>query len=60
MVKDILNHNKIVEKRFKDNNPGDDWVNNFLFRNKMSKRAASNIKRSQADIDMDIINEFFD
>ena len=60
MVKDILNNNKIIEKRFKNNLPGDDWVNGFVKRNKLSKRAASNIKRSRAAVNEELTNSFFD
>ena len=60
MVKDILNNNKIIEKRFRNNLPGDDWVNGFVKRNKLSKRAASNIKRSRAAVNEELTNSFFD
>ena len=46
MVKDILDKNRVIEKRFKTNLPGDDWLKGFTKRNNLSKRAASNIKRS--------------
>ena len=59
MVKDILDKNQIIEKRFKNNLPGDDWVNGFAKRNNLSKRAASNIKRSRAAIDEETVNDFF-
>ena len=29
MVKDVLDKGKIMEKRFENNIPGDDWVNTF-------------------------------
>ena len=35
MVKNILDKSKIMEKRFKNNIPGDDWVNTFVKRNKL-------------------------
>ena len=54
MVKDILDESKIVEKRFKSNIPGDDWVNAFCKRNKLSYRSVFNIKRSRAAVDQSI------
>ena len=59
MVKDILDESKIVEKRFKSNIPGDDWVNAFCKRNKLSYRSVFNIKRSRAAVDQSI-TVFFD
>jgi len=60
IVRDILKiHNKTVGC-FSNNTPGDDWINNFIRRNRMSKRAASNIRRSRASIDEENVNEFFD
>lgn len=59
MVKDILDESKIVEKSFKSNIPGDDWVNAFCKRNKLSYRSVFNIKRSRAAVDQSI-TVFFD
>ena len=50
----------IVSKCFKNNTPGDDWISNFVKRNRLSKRAASNIKRSRSAVNADIINKYFD
>ena len=60
MVKNILDKSKIMEKRFKNNIPGDDWVNALEKRNKLSKRAASIIKRSRAAVEESIMNSFID
>ena len=60
MVKNILDKSKIMEKRFKNNIPGDDWVNAFAKRNKLSKRAASIIKRSRTAVEENITNSFID
>ena len=60
MVKNILDKSKIMEKRFKNNIPGDDWVNAFAKRNKLSKRAASIIKRSRAAVEESITKSFID
>ena len=50
----------IVSKCFKNNTPGDDWISNFVKRNRLSKRAASNIKRSRSAVNADVINQYFD
>ena len=59
MVKDILDKNKVIEKRCKNNLPGNDWINRFVKRNRLSKRAASNIKRSRAAVNEELTNSFF-
>ena len=51
---------RVIEKRFKNNLPSDDWVKGFTKRNNLSKTAASNIKRSQAAVDEKLANSFFD
>ena len=48
-----------MKRDLKKNLPGDDWVNGFAKRNNLSKRAASNIKRSRAAIDKETVNDFF-
>ena len=60
MVNDILDKNRVIEKRFKTNLPGDDWLKGFTKRNNLSKRAASNIKRSRVAVDEKLANSFFD
>ena len=60
MVKDIVEKNGIKSKRFKNNIPGEGWIRNFVRRNNISKRAASNIKRARAKVDENDPNEFFD
>ena len=41
--------------------PGDDWISNFVKRNRLSKRTASNIiKRSRSAINAEVINKYFD
>ena len=59
MVKYIVDKSKIMEKRFKNSISGNDWVNGFSKRNKLSKRAASNIKRSQAAVNNKSITNSF-
>ena len=50
----------IVSKCFKNSTPGDDWISNFAKRNRLSKRVASNIKRSRSAVTADIVNNYFD
>ena len=40
--------------------PGDDWFRGFCKRNKMSKRAASNMKRARSSVCVEDIDRFFD
>lgn len=44
---------------FKDNIPGEDYLNAFIKRNNLSNRLASNIKRSRASVDREDILNFF-
>ena len=50
----------VVSKCFKNNMPGDDWISNFVIRNQLLKRTASNIKRSRSAVNADVINKYFD
>ena len=45
---------------FRENVPGNDWVRGFVARNKMTLRAASNIKRARAGVSREDICQFFD
>ena len=60
IVKDVLVSQNIVERRFTNNTPSDDWVKNFCERNKISSRFASNITRARASIDEEQVNNYFD
>ena len=60
LVKNILNRKGIKSKKFKDNTPGNDWLKNFIWRNKLSARLSSNIKRARASVDKAAIEEFFE
>ena len=59
MVKDILDRQGVTSTCFSENTPGDDWVENVVQRNKMSKRAAANITRARAGVDGEAVNQFF-
>ena len=51
---------KNVEVRTKSGVPGNDWYEGFIQRNKISERAASNMRRSRAKVNSAMINEYFD
>lgn len=60
-VQSYLNHKGVVIRCFKENLPGNDWLETFLKRNRtLTQRNAENIKRSRAEVDEDIINQYFD
>lgn len=46
-------------KIFKNNTPGEDFLDAFIQRNRLSIRLASNIKRSRASVDREDILNFF-
>ena len=55
-----MDKSKIMETRSINNIPGDDWINAFTKRNKLSKGAGTNIKRSRAAFEESIVNCFLD
>lgn len=61
LVKQYLDRKGIVERRFNENLPGEDWMRSFLARhNELSKRLSQNIKRYRSDVTEVEINEYFD
>lgn len=60
-VKSYLDRKDVVERRFVNNLPGDDWVDSFLKRHKhaLSQRWAANIKRARAALTKDVIENYF-
>lgn len=60
-VKSYLDRKDVVERRFVNNLPGDDWVDSFLKRHKdaLSQRWAANIKRARAALTRDVIENYF-
>lgn len=60
-VQSYLNCKGVNVSCFKENYPGNDWLESFLKRNPtLSQRNAENIKRSRAEVNEDLINSFFD
>lgn len=61
IVQIYLNQLKHERKPFKNNKPSREWVSSFLQRHKdLSVRLTENIKRSRAQVNEVIINEYFD
>ena len=61
LVKSMLDKEGKSYARFKDNMPGDDWVRSFLSRHEdLTQRITQNIKISRAEVNEDVINNFFD
>ena len=61
LVKSIMDKEGKSYARFKDNMPGDDWVRSFLSRHEdLTQRITQNIKISRAEVNEDVINNFFD
>ena len=61
MVKRYLDINGVVEKRFKENFPGPDWILSFLDRHRgeLSARLCENIKSSRAEVDEHVLRKYF-
>lgn len=61
IVKGFLDRRGIVERRFKGNLPGVDWVKSFLLRHKniLSERLCQNIKRARASVDATVVDQYF-
>ena len=61
MVKRYLDINGVVEKRFKENFPGPDWILSFLDRHRgeLSARLCENIKSSRAEVDKHVLRKYF-
>lgn len=61
IVKSYLDSTGKIEKRFKNNFPGVDWVVLFLKRHKnLTQRFAANIKPQRARVSKEVIRSYFD
>ena len=61
LVKSMLDKEGKSYARFKDNMPGDDWVRSSLSRHEdLTQRITQNIQISRAEVNEDVINNFFD
>jgi len=61
IAKEFLDNKGIIEKRFKDNFPGYDWVKSFLERNNsiLTVRLSENIKRATSNITVEMLSDFY-
>jgi hypothetical protein len=57
-IQDHLNRQERIDKKFKDNLPGTDWVNGFLNRHNslLSKRICQNISHKRAAVSEENVN----
>lgn len=60
LVKRYLDKLGLIDKVFKDNMPGLDWMYSFINRHNLTKRVADNVKRSRAQITPDLLKMYFD
>lgn len=61
MVKSYLDRKGLRERRFKENLPGNDWLQLFLKRHhELTVRLAQNMKRSRSEITAVEMNAYFD
>ena len=59
MVKGYLDRKGILDARFKNNLPGQDWLNSFSMRHKLVNRCADNVKPVRAEISSEDISTYF-
>lgn len=62
VVKGYLDREGRTVRKFKNNLPGEDWVQSFLKRHlkQLSARMSQNIKRARASVSVQTINSYFD
>ncbi|KAG5878010.1 hypothetical protein JTB14_025465 [Gonioctena quinquepunctata] len=61
LVKSYLARSGTTIPKFKDNRPGESWLNNFLRRHsELSNRFSQSVKESRAAVNYEVINKFFD
>ncbi len=59
MVKGYLDRKGIRDARFKNNLPGQDWLNSFSMRHKLVNRCADNVKPVRAEISSEDLSTYF-
>ena len=59
LLKWYLDRKKTAHKVFKNNMPGIDWVLGFIKRNQLKQRISDNVKAARAEVNEDIINNYF-
>jgi hypothetical protein len=60
LVAKYLERSGRIEPRFKNNTPGDDFIQSFVKRNGLTRRTAGNIKRARAAVCKEDIVHFFE
>ena len=59
LLKWYLDRTGTVHKVFKNTMPGIDWICGFIKRNQLTQRISDNVKAAQAEVNEDIINNYF-
>ena len=60
LVKAYLDQEKLhIRRYFKNNFPRSDWLQGFIKRNRLTKRITDNVKASRAEVNEDVINDYF-
>ena len=59
LLKQYLDRTGTIRKVFKNNMPGIDWVRGFIKRNQLTQRISENVKAARAEVNQDIINNYF-
>ena len=59
LLKQYLDRTGTIHKFFKDNMPGIDWVQGFIKRNQLTQRLSDNVKAARAEVNEEIINNYF-
>ena len=59
LVKAYLDQEKLQIKYFKNNFPGPDWLQRFIKRHRLTKCITDNVKASRAEVNEDVINDYF-
>ena len=59
LVKAYLDQEKLQTKNFKNNFPGPDWLQEFIKHHCLTKRITDNIKALRAEVNEDVINNYF-
>jgi hypothetical protein len=60
IIKGYLDKRELIQPRFKNNCPGNDFIRSFIRRNKLSARRASNIRVARSSVSAADIRAYFD
>ena len=59
LLKQYLDRTGTIHNFFKDNMPGIDWVQGLVKRNRLTQRVSDNVKAARADVNEEIISNYF-